>query len=227
MAVLKYYKNGEWQKVGAPMAEGVTSVNGQTGDVTISAGVTSVNNKTGAVTLSASDVSAVPTTRTVNGKALSSNITLSASDVGARASSWTPTKSDVGLGNVDNVKQYSASNPPPYPVTSVNGQTGAITINVPSQASDVGAASTSTQFDATLNASSWSSSQYTVSNSAIKATSVVELLPASSITKEQYEALAGAMIVGGTQAAGSIKLKALGDVPTINIPVTFIVRGDM
>ena len=37
-------------------------------------------------------------------------------------------KSDVGLGNVDNVKQYSASNPPPYPVTSVNGHTGAITV---------------------------------------------------------------------------------------------------
>lgn len=41
------------------------------------------------------------------------------------------TKSDVGLGNVDNVKQYSASNPPPYPVTSVNGQTGKVTVNVP------------------------------------------------------------------------------------------------
>ena len=39
------------------------------------------------------------------------------------------TKSDVGLGNVDNVKQYSASNPPPYPVTSVNGKTGAITVH--------------------------------------------------------------------------------------------------
>ena len=38
------------------------------------------------------------------------------------------TKSDVGLGNVDNVKQYSASNPPPYPVTSVNGKTGAVMI---------------------------------------------------------------------------------------------------
>ena len=40
-------------------------------------------------------------------------------------------KSEVGLGNVDNVKQYSASNPPPYPVTSVNGKTGAVTVNVP------------------------------------------------------------------------------------------------
>lgn len=36
----------------------------------------------------------------------------------------------VGLGNVDNVKQYSASNPPPYPVTSVNGNTGAIALDV-------------------------------------------------------------------------------------------------
>ena len=37
-------------------------------------------------------------------------------------------KSDVGLSNVDNVKQYSASNPPPYPVRSVNGKTGAVTV---------------------------------------------------------------------------------------------------
>jgi hypothetical protein len=43
------------------------------------------------------------------------------------------TKSEVGLGNVDNVKQYSVNNPPPYPVTSVNGKTGAVTLNaVPS-----------------------------------------------------------------------------------------------
>ena len=38
------------------------------------------------------------------------------------------TKADIGLNNVDNVKQYSLTNPPPYPVTSVNGQTGAVTI---------------------------------------------------------------------------------------------------
>jgi hypothetical protein len=37
----------------------------------------------------------------------------------------------VGLGNVDNVRQYSEINPPPYPVTSVNGQTGAVTVSVP------------------------------------------------------------------------------------------------
>lgn len=70
----------------------VTSVNGKTGDVTISAGgnVDSVNGKTGVVVLN---------------------------------------KSDVGLGNVDNVRQYSTSNPPPYPVQSVDGATGAVVTN--------------------------------------------------------------------------------------------------
>lgn len=51
----------------------------------------------------------------------------------------TYSKSDVGLGNVDNVQQYSASNPPPYPVTSVNGSTGAVSLSIPSSAGDVGA----------------------------------------------------------------------------------------
>lgn len=45
------------------------------------------------------------------------------------------TAEQVGLGNVANVLQYSASNPPPYPVTSVNNKTGAVTL----AASDVGA----------------------------------------------------------------------------------------
>lgn len=45
------------------------------------------------------------------------------------------TKSEIGLGNVDNVKQYSANNPPPYPITSVNGKTGDVSLT----ASDVGA----------------------------------------------------------------------------------------
>lgn len=45
---------------------------------------------------------------------------------------------NVGLGNVDNIKQYSESNPPPYPVASVNGKTGRVNL----VASDVGAVST-------------------------------------------------------------------------------------
>lgn len=60
-----------------------------------------------------------------------------ASDVSAWAKASTKptyTKAEVGLGNVDNVKQYSASNPPPYPVTSVAGKTGAVSLTK----SDVG-----------------------------------------------------------------------------------------
>lgn len=41
----------------------------------------------------------------------------------------TYTKSEVGLGNVENERQYSANNPPPYPVTSVNGQTGDVVVS--------------------------------------------------------------------------------------------------
>lgn len=46
-------------------------------------------------------------------------------------------KSDIGLGNVDNVQQYSVSNPPPYPVTSVNGNTGAVSLSIPTKTSDL------------------------------------------------------------------------------------------
>lgn len=66
----------------------------------------------------------------------------------------TYTKDEIGLSNVDNVKQYSANNPPPYPVTSVNSKTGAVTLDAtavgarPStwmpSASDVGADSKGT-----------------------------------------------------------------------------------
>lgn len=40
------------------------------------------------------------------------------------------TKESIGLGNVANERQYSSVNPPPYPVTSVNGKTGAVQISV-------------------------------------------------------------------------------------------------
>ncbi len=43
--------------------------------------------------------------RSVNGK--TGAVVLSASDVGARPSSWTPSKSDIGLGNVGNFKAVS------------------------------------------------------------------------------------------------------------------------
>lgn len=68
-------------------------------------------------------------------------------------------KSDVGLGNVDNVQQYSESNPPPYPVTSVNSKSGVITLS----ASDVGAIAT------VENLTVSDSLSYTMTDGTIKA----------------------------------------------------------
>lgn len=88
----------------------------------------------------------------------------------------------------------------------------------------------STKVNTTLSASGWSTEKkYTVNNANITATSAVELLPRENngITQAQMEALSGAMIVGGTQAAGSIQLVALGDKPTMDIPVTIIIRRDL
>lgn len=95
--------------------------------------VTSVNSKTGAVTLNASDVGAVPTTRTVNSKALSSNITLSASDVGA-----VPTTRTVNGKALSANITLGASDVSAVPTTrTVNGK--ALSANVSLSASDVGA----------------------------------------------------------------------------------------
>ena len=61
----------------------------------------------------------VPTSRTINSKALTSNISLTASDVGALSSNTTYVSSFNGSTGAIT---YTA------PVTSVNGQTGAVTI---------------------------------------------------------------------------------------------------
>lgn len=95
---------------------------------------------------------------------------------------------------------------------------------------EVYSAGRSSKVNLTLYASSWSTEKkYTVSNANITATSAVELLPRENngITQAQMEALSGAMIVGGTQATGSIQLVALGDKPTTDIPVTLIIRRDL
>lgn len=118
----------------------------KTSDITNDSGyltsvpVTSVNSKTGDVVLTANDVGALPADTvipTVNDATLT--IRRNSVDIGSFTANSAndvnidinvPTdKSDIGLGNVDNVKQYSASNPPPYPVTSVNGKTGAVTVH--------------------------------------------------------------------------------------------------
>ena len=138
--------------------DGVTSnIQTQLNKKLESAPVTSVNTKTGAVVLTATDVGALPTSGgtltgnlTVGSAKIQTNgyvvgtwlqgtatnhLTNAATKIAVQdGSGWVyhrtaeEIKSDIGLSNVDNVKQYSASNPPPYPVVSVNGQTGDVVI---------------------------------------------------------------------------------------------------
>lgn len=78
----------------------------------------------------------------------------------------------------------------------------------------------------TLTAASWSSGSYTISDSLITATSNQEIIPAPSISADQYKALVKASIVATGQTAGAITIKAFGTTPSINIPVTVIFRGE-
>lgn len=93
----------------------------------------------------------------------------------------------------------------------------------------------STSYKVTLLASAWSDGVYTWENEAITATCPIELLPQSNIAEAQLKALQKANIIGGAQigtdanagTTGSIQLIAKGSIPSVDIPVTFIVRGDL
>lgn len=84
----------------------------------------------------------------------------------------------------------------------------------------------STTVSITLYAETWNNGAYTITNDRITSTSNQEIIPAVGITAEQYKALGAAMVVDGGQSAGSLTLKALGTVPTINIPIRIIYRGE-
>ena len=102
----------------------VTSVNGQTGDVEISAGggaVDSVNGKTGAVLLTASDINATA------GGTVQQNIDTFSSGIEGLGNEVNTLQQDVASLETEVDGKYSSTNPPPYPVTSVNGKTGDIT----------------------------------------------------------------------------------------------------
>ena len=84
----------------------------------------------------------------------------------------------------------------------------------------------STTVNITLYAETWNAGMYTITNDLITSTSNQEIVTALGITAEQYNALSAAMIVDGGQSAGSLTLKALGTVPTIDVPIRIIYRGE-
>ena len=88
----------------------------------------------------------------------------------------------------------------------------------------------STLYERVLTAAGWSADTpptQTVSIPKGTAASVNELLPGYPITDEQLAAYQAANLQDGGQAAGSATYQCRGEMPTIDIPVRIIVRGDM
>nr|DAE43863.1 MAG TPA: nucleoid-associated protein [Caudoviricetes sp.] len=147
-------------------------------------------------------------------------------------------KSDVGLGNVANERQYSSANPPPYPVTSVNGKTGAVTVSVPTVptttslikgngSGGLAAATAGTDYalrpttrKVTLTASGWNSStkQQTVTCSGVLSDATKQLLiptPVNTAAGNPYDEASIQMVA---QGANSVTFYA-DTVPTVGIDV--------
>lgn len=147
-------------------------------------------------------------------------------------------KSDVGLGNVANERQYSSANPPPYPVTSVNGKTGAVTVSAPTVpattslikgdgSGGLAAATAGTDYalrpttrKVTLTASGWNSStkQQTVTCSGVLSDTTKQLLiptPVNTAAGNPYDEASIQMVA---QGANSVTFYA-DTVPTVGIDV--------
>jgi len=110
-------------------------------------------------------------------------------------------------------------------INYLNGVTG----NIQSQLNNKAQKSTVT--NVTLSASQWSGSSapytYTLSINGVTSNNVIEIIPQNNLDVNQVKNLADAMIVTGTQSTNSITLKAYGNKPTVNIPITIIIRGDL
>lgn len=79
-----------------------------------------------------------------------------------------------------------------------------------------------------LGASKWVGRGFKWSNELITSSDqMIELLPGKVISEAQLKALQEANIYSIRQEVGYIDLKAYGKTPTIDIPVTFVLRGDV
>lgn len=80
-------------------------------------------------------------------------------------------------------------------------------------------------WNAVLLPASWDTinKTYTLSVPYVTSTSNQFIFPQSTVTQGQYEALAAAEIVGTSQATGQLVLKALGEIPSIEAPISIMV----
>ena len=164
-------------------------------------------------TITLADLGGVPTTRTVNGKALSADINLSAADVGARPTSWTPTAADVGAVPTNR---------------TVNGK--ALSANISLNASDVGAATPAdvnaakpVLRTATLTTSGWNSNTQTVTVSGVVADPDAQLIYVSPANKDSATAWGEAGVFCSAQGANSLTF-VCDSVPSANISVNISIQ---
>ena len=182
----------------------------------------SVNSSTRKVNItvptSASDVGAVPTSRTINGKALSANITLSASDIRALPDT-TVIPSIDGLATETYVDTKQAK----ITASGILKGNGAGSVSAAVKGTDY--AGPSVGVTVTLRASGWDANAktQTVSVSGVTASSNGSLRIAQSATDEQFVAWGEAQPRVTAQAAGTLTVKATGTVPTIDIPVEVLI----
>ena len=84
-------------------------------------------------------------------------------------------------------------------------------------------------FDVTMNANGWTGDRspysYTITNTKILATSNVDISPRIGCTNAQILAFSEGGFGPGSLAAGSVTISCYGKKPSIDLPITVIVRG--
>lgn len=195
----------------------------------------------------ASEVGAVPTSRTVNGKALSANISLSASDVGALPDDTAiPSKTSDLTNDSGFITGYTETDPtvpawakastkPTYTYSEVGAASSghthsnyvptsrtvngkALSSNITLSASDVGAGASTVVTTATLSASGWSGSTYSGLQTTYPSASYdIEIEPNGDSCTAAQYSAWGAAQLVGSATTNI--LTALGTVPTVDIPI--------
>ena len=78
----------------------------------------------------------------------------------------------------------------------------------------------------TLNQADWSGAQYDIADAAVTATSIINIGLANGITDPQAEAWLGAVLLPVSITAGTgFSIRAMGNVPTVDIPVVYTREG--
>lgn len=89
----------------------------------------------------------------------------------------------------------------------------------------LGKTTTNYTVSTTLYSNGWNSKQYTIQDNNIKLNSYIYIDIPDNLTQEQYNEVASANLVCTNQTVGAITIKAYGDVPNIDIPITIIIQN--